>query len=413
MPDSRLQRLRAISLYTGAGGLDYGFEAAGFATSVAVEMDKHCVATLAANRRWPIIAQDVERVATSEILNVAGLKRKQADILIGGPPCQPFSKAGFWATGRAGRLSDPRACTINSFFRILSESLPKVFLFENVEGLGFSGKDEGLQLIINLLARINSTQKTQYSTSVAIVNAADFGVPQVRRRMFIVGARDGTLFKFPAATHGSSVTSAAAHGDNDYRTAWDALYDLEEPQDDSLSVTGKWADLLASIPEGQNYLWHTDRGGGEPLFGWRRRYWSFLLKLGKDRPSWTIQAQPGPATGPFHWNNRKLSKIELARLQTFPRAVIFPVPYTEAQRQIGNAVPSLLAEVLAREIKHQLLGGRRSKELRLKVDLASLPPPPQPRPKSVPSKYFALRGTHVAHPGTGQGSRASMQRAYW
>src|SRR6185312_12245754 len=111
-------------------------------------------------------------------------------------------------------------------------------------------------------------------------------------------------------------------------------------------LRGKWADLLPSIPPGMNYLWHTDRGGGEPLFGWRRRYWSFLLKLAPDQPSWTIQAQPGPATGPFHWDNRRLTGREMARLQTFPDDIQITGSLADAQRQIGNAVPSLLAEVL-------------------------------------------------------------------
>ena len=103
-----------------------------------------------------------------------------------------------------------------------------------------------------------------------------------------------------------------------HRTTWDALADIEPNPGEDLALRGKWGDLLASIPEGNNYLWHTDRGGGKPLFGWRRRYWSFLLKLAKSRPSWTIQAQPGPAIGPFHWANRRLSMRELCRLQTFP-----------------------------------------------------------------------------------------------
>src|SRR5262249_18489369 len=112
---------------------------------------------------------------------------------------------------------------------------------------------------------------------------------------------------------------------------------------------------LPSIPEGENYLWHTARGGGMPLFGWRTRYWSFLLKLAKDRPAWTIQAQPGPATGPFHWTNRRLSSQELCRLQTFPDGLQFDCGRNDVQRMLGNAVPSLVAEVIAREIRGQLL----------------------------------------------------------
>src|SRR2546421_631152 len=82
--------------------------------------------------------------------------------------------------------------------------------------------------------------------------------------------------------------------------AYDAFADL--PLEASPSMRGRWAELLPSIPEGSNYQHHTDRGQGLPIFGFRTRYWSFLLKLAQDRPSWTISAQPGPATGPFHWS---------------------------------------------------------------------------------------------------------------
>ena len=99
--------------------------------------------------------------------------------------------------------------------------------------------------------------------------------------------------------------------------------------------------LLPTIPEGQNYLWHTERGGGEPLFGWRRRYWSFLLKLAKDLPSWTIQAQPGPATGPFHWDNRRLSVREMARMQTFPDNVVIKGEYAPGTCSASLAMPCL------------------------------------------------------------------------
>src|SRR5262249_52462771 len=113
------------------------------------------------------------------------------------------------------------------------------------------------------------------SLSGTLCAKPSYGVPQHRERVFIVASSDGKQFKFPMETHGDL---------EPYRTAWDALGDLPERLNDSaLKVGGKWAELLPSIPEGENYLWHTARGGGMPLFGWRTRYWSFLLKLAKNR----------------------------------------------------------------------------------------------------------------------------------
>jgi DNA (cytosine-5)-methyltransferase 1 len=406
-----MRRLRVISLFTGAGGLDYGFEAAGFVTAVAVEMDTRCIQTLKASRpNWSVIGRDIAGVKVSEILDAAQLGPGDADVLIGGPPCQPFSKSGFWADGAAKRLDDPRAGTLKDYLRVLAGTLPRAFLLENVEGLGFRGKAEALGLIEAQLRQINARHGTQYRPSISVLNAADFGVPQVRRRMFVIGSRDGGTFRFPTATHVDSRTVDLFDSRPRYRTAWEALHDLDEPMDELLMPKGKWADLLPSIPEGQNYLWHTDRGGGEQLFGWRRRYWSFLLKLAKDQPSWTIQAQPGPATGPFHWNNRRLSVEEMARLQTFPRNVTFYGSYADSQSQLGNAVPSLLAEVLARAIGSQLFERDSSR-----YDLLLAAPPvaarcPGPEStKSVPAKYHQLRGNHSPHPGTGKGTRASLR----
>ncbi|MGJ3265155.1 MAG: DNA cytosine methyltransferase [Salinarimonas sp.] len=398
-----------ISLFTGAGGLDYGFEAAGFRTAVALEMDARCCETLRANRSWPVIESDVAAVPTAAILEAAGLRAGEADVLIGGPPCQPFSKSGFWATGEARRLNDPRASTLECWLRVLAEARPRAFLLENVEGLGFKGKDEGLRLIQERLAAINAAFGTRYAAQIAVLNAADYGVPQVRRRMFVIGSRDGAPFAFPEPTH-AEVGSLALGGTRPCVTAWDALHDLAEPNDTEVRLKGKWADLLPSVPEGENYLWHTDRGGGEPLFGWRRRYWSFLLKLAKAQPSWTIQAQPGPATGPFHWSDRRLTMREMARLQTFPDDVRILGTLIEAQKQLGNAVPSLLAEVLAREIGRQLLGrAPAGGEPTLAVGVASRPAPPPRPPAPVPERYLGLRGDHEAHPGTGRGYAATVR----
>lgn len=407
---------KLLSLYTGAGGLDYGFEAAGFKTAAAVEFDHDSCETLRANRSdWPVIERSIFDVSTEEMLEAAGARSGEIDVVIGGPPCQPFSKAGYWVRGDSLRLNDPRSNTLGAYLRVIREARPRAFLLENVQGLAYSGKDEGLQSILLGLDEINKQTGSNYKAHVKVLNAAEFGVPQLRERAFVIAARDGQPFKWPVSTHrGRDIAGgngSLAFEDQLFRTAWDALGDEQPDPGEDLSVRGKWAELLPSIPEGANYLWHTDRGGGLKLFGWRRRYWTFLLKLAKDRPSWTIQAQPGPAIGPFHWNNRRLSVRELCRLQTFPDDVTPVGGRTSVQRQLGNAVPSLLAEVLARAIRKQLLGlPITESSLKLLPPVrADLPPPNQPG--AVPRKFHELLGEHSPHPGTGRGHRASAGAA--
>jgi len=397
-------RPKIISLYSGAGGLDYGFEAAGFDTAVSVEMDHQCCETLRANRDWAVIERDIMEAPSAEILEAGKLKKGEAAMLIGGPPCQPFSKAGYWHRGDSLRLDDPRANTLAAYLRVLQDTTPAAFLLENVEGLAYAGKDEGLRLLLDAIETINKKTRSKYRPVFQVLNAADYGVPQIRKRVIMIAARDGTEFKFPTATHGDaneqqlSLLALPPH-----RTAWDALADVHPDADEELDMSGAWADLLPSIPEGNNYLWHTARGGGLSLFGWRRRFWSFLLKLAKNQPSWTIQAQPGPAIGPFHWKNRRLSMRELCRIQTFPDDVKITGGRGAVQKQVGNAVPSLLAEVIAREIRVQLLG---MKPLRgaPKLMPPSRSPVPSPEPVArVPKKFLKLVGDHEAHPGTGKG----------
>lgn len=407
--------LKTISLFSGIGGLDFGFEAAGFDTRVALELDRHACAAMRLNRpSWEVIEGDINNVPSSLILEKAGLRPGEADVLIGGPPCQPFSKAGYWVKGDALRLDDPRADTLTGYLRVLRDTQPRAFLLENVYGLAYQGKDEGLRHILDGIELINQETGTNYKVSWTVINCAGYGVPQTRERVFLIGSRDGQTFKFPSPTHAkpSQIEQDLFTNVEPFRTAWDAIGDLAEPSPDEagLKVGGKWADLLPSIPEGENYLWHTNRSGGLPLFGWRTRYWSFLLKLSKRLPSWTIQAQPGSSIGPFHWNNRRLSFRELCRLQTFPDDLRLECGRTEVQRMLGNAVPSLVAEVLAREIRSQLFG------LPILSPLKLLPPrreyvPSANKPEPVATKYLELMGDHAAHPGTGKGRLATKQKA--
>lgn len=379
-----------ISLFSGAGGLDFGLEAAGFETAVCVEMDKWCCETLRFNREWPVIEDRIENVSSEKLLQTGNLKAGEAHLLVGGPPCQPFSKSGYWVSGDAARLSDPRAKTLEEYMRVLEDTLPKAFILENVFGLAYKGKDEGLVYLRETLARINKKKKTNYSFEWKVLNAAHYGVPQIRERVFIIGSRDGKRFEFPKQMFRleDDEPNLFNAGLPLARNAWDALGDLDDPNESSAEskVGGQWGDLLPSIPEGQNYLWHTARGGGKPIFGWRSRYWSFLLKLTKDKPSWTIQAQPGTAIGPFHWKNRRLTMREMCRIQTFPNDVEVLGGLSNVQKQIGNAVPSLLAEVLGSEIKRQFFAGTPARKMNL------LPPSRQAIPSReqvflAPRKY--------------------------
>jgi DNA (cytosine-5)-methyltransferase 1 len=400
---------KVISLYSGAGGLDLGFESAGFDVAVAVELDAEAVTTLRRNRDWPVIDRDIHDVSSKEILSSGELGTGEADVLIGGPPCQPFSKSGYWANGDSLRLDDPRAGTMAAYLRVLRDTLPRAFFLENVSGLAYRGKSEGIELIQRTIEAINRECMVDYSLGFKRLNAAHYGVPQLRERIIVVGARDGVAFEFPKPTHGEADCAPEMTTLAPYMTAWDAIGDLEDDESPELRVRGKWADLLPSIPEGENYLWHTDRGGGRPLFGWRRRYWSFLLKLAKRRPSWTVQAQPGPAVGPFHWSSRRLSARELCRLQTFPDDYLINGGIAAAQRQLGNAVPAALAEMVARKMRRDLFGDE--------IDLAStlIPrrrlPIPDPEPvQPVHEKYLHLAGKHEAHPGNGKGYAAQERQ---
>ena len=396
----RRPRPTAVSLYTGAGGLDFGFEAAGFRTAVAVEMDRDACAALRANRpHWPVLETDMHALTSAELMEASGLEPGEADVLIAGPPCQPFSKASFWS-GRGSRgLDDPRADTLLACLRILADTRPRAFLIENVQGLVHRRRNDGMRRLLTGIEHINRRHRTSYTAAWRVLDAADYGVPQHRRRVFLVGSREGRAFRFPEPTHGSADDGGSARRLEPYLTCWDALGDpgAAGGEKGETAVKGRWADLLPSIPEGENYLWHTNRGGGLSLFGWRTRYWNFLLKLAKSRPAWTIPAQPGTAVGPFHWTNRKLNATELARLQTFPENVHLNASLRTAQRLAGNAVASLMGEVLAREVHRQLLdGAARSGRPKLLQRRRCDPPGPEPVIE-VPAKYLELVGRHPDH----------------
>lgn len=341
-----MSELAAISLFSGAGGLDLGAERAGYRVLAAIENDSAAAATLRANfPHTQVLERDIRGVETREFLSVAGIGAGEAELLVGGPPCTPFSKSGNWLEyKRTGK--DASADLLDHYVRVLSEAKPRTFLLENVFGLAYRNHNAfWLQRLLVTFRQLG------YHVDHRVLLAADYGVPQRRQRLFILGSRDGTPC-FPLPTHSGPhetrrwdrslpphVSSGEAIGNLAHRA------DLTESEE---IVTGTFAHLLPKVPPGDNYLYFTaKRNHPEPVFKWRSRYWNFLLKLHPEQPAPTIQAQPGPWVGPFHWNNRRLRLAEIKRLQTFPDDYEIVGSRRSAQIQIGNAVPPLLAERIA------------------------------------------------------------------
>lgn len=395
-----------ISLFSGAGGLDIGLTAAGFSNRLCVEIDDDAKRTIRKNHpKWTIVEPgDIHQISPKEMLTLAKLQPKELTLLAGGPPCQPFSKSGYWAKGDSARLNDPRSDTLAAYLEVVRVAQPEILLLENVKGISFKKKSEGMEFLLSGLNKINQNTGSKYKPIVIHLNTADYGVPQLRERLFIIAHREGKEFHLPKRTH-SPLEKPQKHTEP-HRTSWDAIGDLDTDKwPDELNGKGKWGDLLPSIPEGQNYQWHTDRMDGKALFGWRTRFWSFLLKLSKNQPSWTIQAQPGPATGPFHWKGRQLSTRELARIQTFPDSIEFSGDRRSVIKQIGNAVPPAIGELFGLEFRRQFFEERVRRKLSL-IPTARTDCPQAEIPKAVPNKYLELVGEYKEHPGPGKGPGA-------
>jgi DNA (cytosine-5)-methyltransferase 1 len=355
---SALTGPKAVSLFSGAGGLDLGVEAAGYSVVYAVESDPVAVATLNRNREryFPELAevrpQDITVKDPAELMAEVGVERGDLDLLVGGPPCVAFSKSGFHLEyKRLGR--DPRASLLDDYLKYLDALRPAAYILENVFGLAY--RNQSAEFYGRLRSGIEALG---YSFCPAILNAADFGVPQNRQRLFVIGSRDGRSLSHPEATHWGEHERRKAPPNVDtlrpHATAGDALAaSVTEPMPGD-EVNGLYGHLLPEIPPGGNYLHFTEHAGHpEPLFGWRTRYWTFLLKLDPGRPSPTLQGQPGPYVGPFHWENRRLRPAELKRLHTFPPDYEFTGNRKDIHLQVGNAVCPDLAKVIATSVLEQ------------------------------------------------------------
>jgi DNA (cytosine-5)-methyltransferase 1 len=339
--------MRTLSLFTGAGGLDIGFHHAGFNILGCVEIDQPSCETLEKNVGVHVDAEtkifncDITKTEPSDL----GIE--DVDFIIGGPPCQSFSAAGRRAGGVHG-INDTRGSLFWYYCKYLEYFKPRGFLFENVKGILQANKKSDWDIIQK------SFESVGYRLYYGVLDAADYGTPQHRERLIMVGVREDldNNFLFPMPTYGPGSVNERA-----YITPKEALSDIYNPGEEVKPYGGKYGHLLADIPPGSNYLFYTEKmGHPSPLFAWRSKFSGFLYKLPMDAPSKTIVAHQGKYDGPFHWNNRKLTIEELKRIQGFPDDYRFVDSKNEAVKQIGNSVAPRMAAVLAEAVKAQLFG---------------------------------------------------------
>lgn len=371
-------RPTAVSLFTGAGGLDVGLERAGFRTVSANDFDADCIRTLLAARSATIpvpgfadsayleatsvVEGPIEELQPRDLRPSGAGSRWSPALLVGGPPCQPFS-----SSGKMRGLDDPRGRLFEHFVRIADGLRPRIILFENVRGLvtmkGPSGAPgEALALVASEFEAIG------YATTFALLNSADYGAPQRRVRMFMIGVRAGRLPDWPPPSHSETPTDTLF----DKRLPWvplsSVLGTLPEPDGEAIRPSPALAEALRGLRPGTGLKTPGVREATRPGGHWGYKQGTFIAD--PSRPARTVTAS---ATQDWvrdrSGNLRRLSWRECAALQGFPPEWPFQGNMASKYRQIGNAVPSVFGEALGREIASTLMTPARGRP-------ASAPLPP-------------------------------------
>lgn len=337
----------AIDLFCGAGGFSLGLSWANFKIVAALDNDKAARATYALNFGLEPIEKDAALTTADEILGEAHLGPGECTLVVGGPPCQGFS------VQRRGERDDPRNALVKTFVDTVLRIRPRFFVIENVEGL-LSKHGREFQTYVQ-----EKSGRAGYHCHTMKLNAADYGVPQIRRRVLIVGERadEGRLyFTFPAPRYLPT----------EYRTVRMAIGSLPSPPSDGSPHPSIWnhyreAKLSAKNLERLTYI--PEGGGREDLprrlalpchtKNKKHRHLDVYGRLAWDSPAVTITARFDSFTrGRFGHpvENRTITLREGARLQSFPDDFQFIGNREQVARQIGNAVPPLLAKAIGENI---------------------------------------------------------------
>lgn len=336
--------LTALSLFSGGGGMDLGFSAAGFRVGCSSDIDPYSCKTLLINsnkkriyRHAHSIQADITKVSAEKLLSEANLDRASIDVVIGGPPCQAFS-----VFGQRKGLDDPRGNLVWEYLRIIREVQPKAFVFENVAGLK---SIHGGNLYKEILQEL-SLDGT-YTVSAHSYQVADFGIPQFRDRIFFIGSKGATRVPPMEPTHGQESLLVSSP----YRTAGEVLNQMPKPGTDSGIPNHIGRNHSARIVNRYKHLRFGERDSK-----------TRINKLHPQRPSYTIivGSDHGGGKGHVHpFVPREVTPRESARMQTFPDWWEFAGTGRHVIRQVGNAVPPLFAAMLASHLKKHIFGARK------------------------------------------------------